>query len=236
MYSFNAADYEVLYQQTEITVLTLKRPYLINPRANDWSVDSGVPPHVFLFRDEVIPELFNNPMLGVEGCNLTQLVASAYKEMFYQHFQRGEVWKGRALERALSMMFISITAQSIHEKCNATHWVFKVGPHSKAGGTVELHNVLGPVLMEGSLRASVMGTRFLKGDTPSNGKQISTLAIAELTVNSKFISTERGSSTSIYPLEQLKISVATPFTEQHIPTFGEIVLANADKIRQFVGE
>lgn len=235
MTTFNAGYYEVLYQQTEITVLSLKRPYPVNPRANGWSQEPGVPPYVFMFREEVIPELYDNPMLTVEGCNLTQLVASAYKEMFYQHFQRGEVWKGRTLERALSMMFLSITAQSVYEKCNATHWAFKVGPHNLAGGTMELHNVIGIDDMKGPLRASVMGTRFLLGDTPTNGKQTSTVAIAELTVNAKFIWTERGNSRNMRPLEQLKISVATPFTEQRIPTFGEIVTANADKIRQFVG-
>lgn len=235
MTTFNAENYNVLYHETEITILTLKRPYFTNPRANQWSQNPEIPPYVFLFRDELIPELYNNPMLGVEGHNLVQLVASAYKEMFYHHFQRGEVWKGRALERGLSMMFVGITAQSLYEKCNATHWVFKVGPHHLAGGTAELNALVGIDAMKGPLRASVMGTRFLRGDTPSNGKQTSTVAIAELTVNAKFIWAVRGNSRNMYPLEQLKLSVAAPFSEQRIPTFGEIVTANADKIRQFVG-
>lgn len=239
MKEFNIDNYYELYKQTEITVLAAHRPRLLagsRGRAQTWSSSADIPSYVFLFRDEIIPELYDNPMLGVEGCNLTQLVASAYKEMFYQHFQRGEVWKGRALECALSMMFMSITAQSIYDKCNATHWIFKVGPHSIAGGSMELYTAIGAVVVKDSLRATVTGSRFIKGDTPTNGKQSSTVAISELTVNSNFIWTERGNSGNQHPLNRLVLSVATPFTEQHIPTFGEIVLANADKIRQFVGE
>lgn len=233
MDKFNSDNYNVLYRRSEITVLELKPLHRVNFRNYPFQnkLEEGTPTYVFLFRDEIIPELYSNPMIEAEGNNLTQLVASAYKEMFYRHFQRGEAWKGRALERELGYVFRSITAQSLYDKCNATHWVLKVGAYRTAGGTVELHTVLG-VAPTSSKSPSVTGCRFLLGDTPVNGKQTDTLAIAELTVNSHFIWTQRGHSGHRRPLQQLVISSATP-QGTPIPSFGEMILQNADKIRQF---
>lgn len=237
MDKFNSDNYNVLYRRSEIAVLELKPLRRLTSFRNvaQNKIEEGMPSYVFLFRDEIIPELYNNPMLGIEGCNLTQLVASAYKEMFYQHFQRGEVWKGRALERELGYVFMSITAQSLYEKCSATHWGFKAGQNSRAGGAVELSNVIGIANTAAAVRATAMGSRFIRGETPINGKQNSTMAIAELTINSNFIWTTRGNGGSRYPLNKLVIATAITFGDGDlIPTFGEMIVQNADKIRQFV--
>lgn len=222
MKPFDINNYEVLYTQCEISIL--------HQIPTTWGSGGGVsldmPIYAMLFRGELVTHLYENKRLDCSRPNLTNLVAHAYKEMFYYHFQRGEVWKERALAKALSSVAISLSSDSLYDKCVATHWLIR---HPQLPISRRQYDDLckdnGWVDLSGSIR--------IYGDTPSNGKQPDTQAFMEINVGTDPVWTTRGLSQG--RIMTRKMSLSSPYRYgTELPLWETFVIQHLERIKAFV--
>ena len=227
---FDINEYELLYRSCEIAIYKKLPDFRWSP-----TMGEDRPVFIMTYQGELIEHLYLNNLLGGDGYDLVSLLSTAYKEIFFAHFERRERWQGRALENSLAMAIGAVNGSRIYDKCVASHWATKY-QNPLSHETITKTNYINKRDSDVQDYTRFSGSKRVLGVTPINGRQSDSRLAIELVISRDNTSVTRGSSEKgIFPRKKL-VMAHTPLYGERLVTFDELVMNNLELINLFIDQ
>ena len=230
-YVFEKRDYIELFSHFGISVFRFDNFALSEMYRN-------IPAIVVTYRDEYVNNLNDIPTFNR---SIRDILLHFYKAQAYEHFQRGETWRGTVLENAVSEAFYTLVGDDIWHKATNGNWFTRWNTLSfgEMGTLTEAE-------LEAALRASreavavtepyspitAMGTMQFMG---SNGAGVSDSSLVmTLTISTQLTNIPSGWNRSReYSKSRLVLSEAVALGER-LPTWKQLYENNQLLISAFL--